>query len=133
MRLTRRFAVATLAFGLALAAAPAAFAATVGTYTDAAFKAAQQARKPVLVHVNASWCPTCAQQRPVLGEIEKDPKYKDLMVFSVDFDTQKDVVKAFGVRMQSTLIAFHGTTEEGRSTGETNPGAIRDLVAKTLQ
>jgi hypothetical protein len=34
--------------------------------------------------------------------------------------------------MQSTLIAFKGETETGRSVGETQPEWIESLVEKTL-
>ncbi len=53
------------------------------------------------------------------------------MVFRVDFDSQKDVVKAFGARMQSTLITFKGSQETGRSVGDTNPSSIAVLLDKT--
>jgi hypothetical protein len=49
----------------------------------------------------------------------------------VDFDSQKDAVKAFGARMQSTLITFKGSLETGRSVGDTNPGSIAALLDKT--
>ena len=38
-----------------------------------------------------------------------------MVYFVVDFDSQKDAVKYFGARVQSTLIAFKGETETGRS------------------
>jgi len=34
--------------------------------------------------------------------------------------------------MQSTLIAFKGKTEEARSTGVTDPAAIRALFERSL-
>jgi len=123
----RIFPIAAL---LAASAAPA-FAATVQPYTPAAFAAAQQQGKPILAHVTAPWCPTCAKQLPILSKLESDPKFSTLEVFNVDFDTQKSVLRAMGVQMQSTLIAFHGTIEEARSTGETSEAAIRTLLDKT--
>ncbi len=124
----RRFAIAiTLA---ALAAGPA-LAATEAPYTPAAFATAQKEGKPILVHVTAPWCPTCAQQRSILSKLEADPRFRDLQVFDVDFDSQKDVLRAMGVRMQSTLIAFHGAEERARSTGATSEDAIRTLLDKT--
>ena len=119
------------AFILAALAAGPALAATEAPYTQAAFATAQQEGKPILVHVTAPWCPTCAQQRPILSKLEADPKFRDLQVFDVDFDTQKDVLRAMGVRMQSTLIAFHGAQEEARSTGATSEDAIRTVLDKT--
>ena len=112
---------------------PAAQAATVAAFTQDAFAKAQQDGKPILVHVWASWCPTCKAQGPTLSAIEADPAFKGLTIYKVDFDTQKDAVKALGVKMQSTLIAFHGKTEEARSTGDTNPDSIKALAAKASQ
>ena len=48
----------------------------------------------------------------------------------VDFDSQKDAVRRFGAPMQSTLIAFKGGRETGRSVGDTNPQSIAALLAK---
>lgn len=125
--------VLLLASALALLAlARLARAATVAPFTAAAFKAAQDAGRPILVHIQASWCPTCAKQRPILGQLEAQPAFKSLAVFVVDFDTQKDVVSALHATMQSTLIAFHGTKEEARSVGVTDPAAIRALVEKAM-
>jgi thiol-disulfide isomerase/thioredoxin len=109
----------------------AAFGARAGApqpYDPQAFAAAQGADKPILVEVHASWCVTCAKQRPILAALEKTPELSHLVVFDVDFDSQKDVVRDFGVWMQSTLIVFRGRVEKGRSTGETDPEAIKALL-----
>jgi thiol-disulfide isomerase/thioredoxin len=97
-------------------------------YDSQAFAAAQTADKPILVEVHASWCAICAKQRPILAALEKTPELSDLVVFDVDFDSQKDVVRDFGVWMQSTLIVFRGRVEKGRSTGETDAAAIKALL-----
>ena len=101
-------------------------------YTEAAFVAAQTAGKPILVDTYATWCDVCARQAPILDRLRREPKYKDLVTFKVDFDTQKDVMRKFNARVQSTLICFRGTKEVGRLVGETQPEWIDDLVSKTL-
>jgi thioredoxin 1 len=95
-----------------------------------AFRAAQAAQKAILVDVTAPWCPTCRQQRPIVEQIEKERP--DLVVYEVDFDTAKGVLKQFRVQYQSTLIVFRGTKEVARSTGETDPALIRGLIAKAF-
>ena len=100
-------------------------------YDANSFAAAQAAGKPILVEIHATWCPTCKAQAPILSDLEKQDKFKNLMIFRVDFDSQKDAVKAFGARMQSTLITFKGSLETGRSVGDTNPGSIAALLDKT--
>ena len=53
-------------------------------------------------------------------------------MFKVDFDTQKDDVRAFKATSQSTLIAFKGDAETARSVGDTNPASIATLVKSAL-
>jgi len=130
--LTRRTLALSLLAAPAAWLAPAAFAAQRLAYSPAAFDAAQGAGKPILVVVHATWCPTCRAQAPILSQLESEPNYAGLVVFHVDFDAQKDALKRFGVRLQSTLIAFKGRAETGRSVGDTDPGSIAALFAKTL-
>ena len=105
------------------------FAAVAAQPFDSkSFQDAQQAGKTIVVDVTAPWCPTCKVQRPVIEGLEKEKP--NLLVYEVDFDTAKDVLKRFRVQYQSTLIVFKGATEVGRSTADTNPGSIRALIAK---
>lgn len=110
----------------------AAFAATKSLFTQSSFDASNKAGKPILVEVTAPWCPTCKAQAPILGELSSQARFKDLQTFSVDFDSQKDVLKSFNVQMQSTLIVFKGGKEVGRSTGDTKKDSIEALLAKAL-
>lgn len=99
-------------------------------FDASAFQQAQAAGKAILVDVSAPWCPTCKVQRPIVQEIEKSTP--NLVVYEVDFDSAKDVLKRFRVQSQSTLIVFKGANEVGRSTGDTNPASIKALVSKGL-
>jgi thiol-disulfide isomerase/thioredoxin len=66
----KRFAiVAGLALGMSVGAFGAVHAATVQPYQQAAFDAAQKSGEPVLIFVEASWCPTCAKERPILQQL----------------------------------------------------------------
>jgi thioredoxin-like negative regulator of GroEL len=95
------------------------------------FIAAQAEGRPILVDIWASWCPTCAAQQPIIERLAGAPEYKNLLILRVDFDTQKDVVRRFGARSQSTLIAFRGTRETGRSVGDTDEHSIAKLFRST--
>ena len=122
-----------------LAALPAAAllplparAAERAPFTDAAFDAAQAAGRPILIEVTAPWCPTCRAQKPHVDAVAADPRMREAVLLSVDFDSQKDALRRLSVRTQSTLIAFRGTQERGRATGVTDGGAIRDLLLRAL-
>lgn len=131
MRLMKILPAALLAAGLSIAAVPASQAAPeAAPFTQQAFTAAQQAGKPILVEITAPWCPVCAKQRPILSRLLSDPAFKDLTVYNIDFDSQKDAVRDMGAKMQSTLIVFNGSTEKGRSTGVSDPDAIKALLEK---
>lgn len=125
----------SVALGAALLAGPmlsVAWATTATPFSSEAFQKAQAAGKPILIEVHASWCPTCKAQAPIIGELTAQPKFKDMAVFRVDFDSQKADVKRFGAQMQSTLIVFKGATEVGRSVGETNREQIAGLLDKAM-
>lgn len=126
----RSFVLAAVAASLSFTAP--ALATETRTFDATSFAAAQKAGKPIFVAIHASWCPTCKAQKPILSELMSEPKFKDLVYFVVDFDSQKAAVKFFGARMQSTLIAFKGETETGRSVGDTDRTSIAALLNKAL-
>ena len=130
--ISRRSLVVLAIAMTSLAASPILAADEIRSFTPADFSAAQKAGKPILVEIHADWCPTCKAQAPIISELRKQPKFKELMVFRVDFDSQKDAVKQFRARSQSTLITFKGASETGRSVGDTNKGSIEALLAKAI-
>jgi thioredoxin 1 len=101
-------------------------------FTAEGFAAAKSAGKPILVEIHASWCTTCAAQKPILSSLTAQPRFKDLTVLRIDFDTQRSEVLKLGARVQSTLIVFKGQTEVGRSVGDTHLDTIAALLAKAI-
>jgi thioredoxin 1 len=136
MIFTRRFLNGALIASAAVAALAAPFASAWANsavpFSAEAFKAAQASGSPILVEIHADWCPTCKAQNPILDKLTSNTKFKDLKVFRVDFDAMKPVVKQFGAQMQSTLIVFKGTAEQGRSVGDTKEASIEALLDKSL-
>ena len=130
--LNRRHLLGALAVATALSLAPIASAADKKPFDQKAFEAAQAAGKPILVEVSAPWCPVCKAQAPILSRLKSDPKFKELVSFDIDFDSQKDLLKKFNVQKQSTLIVFKGKQEAGRSTGDTNAASIGALLEKSI-
>lgn len=110
-----------------------AAAGQIEPYSQAEFDRLTQAGQSVVVHVAATWCPTCKAQRPILEKLMKQPAYKDVTMLTVDFDSQKRIVKAFKVTMQSTLVGFKGKQEVARSVGDTTEAGLTGLFQKTLR
>ena len=101
-------------------------------FDQAAFDKAVAAGEPVVVQFHADRCPTCKAQAPILSELAKQPRFKNLVVFNVDFDSQKDALRGFKAQQPSTLIVFKGGAEMGRSVGDTNKASIEALLARAI-
>jgi thiol-disulfide isomerase/thioredoxin len=121
--ITRR-TFAALAIVLSTALAVPALASM--KFTLDALVEAQKAGKSILVEVTAPWCPVCRAQKVALGDLGKQQRFNSLVKFEVDFDTQKDALKALNAKMQSTLIVM------GRLVGDANKQSIEALLAKAL-
>ena len=101
-------------------------------FTQAEFDRLQQQGAPILISIHAEWCPTCRAQAPIVKKLLEQEEFKPIHALRVDFDQQKDVVKAFKAIKQSTLIVFKGGKEVDRSLGVTSESAIEGLLRKAL-
>ena len=131
MHLSRR----AIFFGVIAACALGSFAANAAErkiFEAKAFQAAQDSGKSILVHVTAPWCGECKIQKPIVANLADRPEFKSLTIFEVDFDTQKDALRALRVPKQSTLITFKGKVETGRSVGVTRRESIQELMNKAI-
>lgn len=90
------------------------------------------AGKSVVLDISATWCPTCKAQKPIIDGLMKQPAYKDVTLMTIDFDANKPALKQFKVTMQSTLVAFKGAKEVGRSVGDTSPDGLEGLIKKSV-
>ncbi len=123
-------ALAALSFAVAALATPAA-AKPVKPFSVAALAAAQAHGDAVLVDAFAPWCPICRAQAPTIESMTTDPAYARVQILHLDYDHQAAEKKLLGIKMQSTLIAFHGRRETGRLVGVTDPAQIRQLAASS--
>jgi thioredoxin len=119
--------------GAAIASSAPASAAEVRSFDPKVFAAAQARGRPILIDVHADWCPTCRAQAPVVSDIIRQPAYRKLVVFKLNFDDQEADWRRLNVYRQSTLIAFHGKVEKGRSVGDTDPNRLSRLIGSTLK
>lgn len=127
--LVRLLATAALTAGWA---GDGSLAAERVRFDRAAFDAALAAGGPVLIDIFAPWCSTCRAQGAVLDDLFGSPEYAAFTVFVVDYDSEKDIMRSFGVQQRSTLIAFSGGAEVGRVIGDTRPAVIEALLAAAI-
>ncbi len=130
-RLMKLFKIAAL-FLLSISA-HAALAGEIKPYSQAEFDKLAAEGKPILLDFRADWCVTCAAQAPVIQELMTQSKYKDLTTFTIDFDRDTVLLKAYNVGLQSTLIVLTGKQEEDRSVGDTKREAIERLLNRVVR
>jgi thiol:disulfide interchange protein len=109
-----------------------ALAGEIKPYRQAEFDKLAAEGKPILLDIRADWCPTCAAQAPVIRELMAQSKYKDLTTFTIDFDKDTALLKAYNVSFQSTLIVLTGKQEVGRSVGDTTRADIEHLLSNVV-
>jgi thioredoxin 1 len=127
--MTRRF---VLAAAILSSGTFNVFAADRHVYEQKAFEAARDAGKPILVHVTAPWCGECKVQKPIVAVLAQQSEYANLTIFDVDFDSQKDALRALSVQTQSTLLIYKNKAEVTRAVGITRRDAIEDVLKTAL-
>jgi thioredoxin 1 len=106
----------------------AALAGEIKPYNQAEVDKLAAEGKPILLDFRADWCTMCAAQAPVIRELMAQGKYQDLTAFTIDFDRDTALLKAYNVELQSTLIVLTGKHEKGRSVGDTSREGIDRLL-----
>jgi thiol-disulfide isomerase/thioredoxin len=101
-------------------------------FDQATFDGLVKSGKPMLVMIHADWCPTCRAEAAIVADLLKSPPLSGISVLRVDFDRQTGVVKAFGAKMQSTLIVFRNGREIARSVGDSNRDSIEALLRRAI-
>lgn len=110
----------------------AAFAGEPIAFASSNFAAAQEAGAPTVVHIDATWCPTCRAQKPILSKLLVEPRFKSVKAFTVDYDSEKPVMRQLSAPDRSTILVFAKGKEVARSTGDTTEDKIAALIEKAL-
>lgn len=105
-----------------------AVAGEVRNFDRGEFDYAQHNGRRVMLVIGSRWDPTGQSGFWAMDNIARDMLYPDVIFFRVDFNRQKDVLRALGVYDDSTVIVFRGTQERGRVSGEIDEEGMRRLL-----
>ena len=118
------WAVPLLLFSIALYLGAGAVSREAERFTPERFAALQAEEALVLVEIHATWCVTCRRQREIVRRYREAHPEVDLVLLSIDFDTQKPAVEALGAKYQSTLALYRGRERLWYSVAETREEVI---------
>ncbi|MCC5856022.1 MAG: thioredoxin family protein [Idiomarina sp.] len=99
-------------------------------FTESAFRNAQQENKLILVDVYATWCSTCARQQRALNSYFENNPDSEIVVFEVDFDSQKEWVSYFNAPRQSTFALYRGEEQLWFAVAQTRQRVINSELSK---
>jgi len=101
-------------------------------FDEAAFQEARESGQTVYVDFHATWCPTCAKQKPILEKLLGESEFEEVVAFVADYDKSTDLEREMRITSQSTIVVFQGDEEVARSTGVTDEGQLRELLREGL-
>lgn len=87
-----------------------------------------EAKVPVLVDFNATWCPPCQALHPILEEIADEGG--DYKIVTVDIDDQEDLAQKYGVSSIPCLVFFKDGEETDRKIGLQPKKRIIKMLSK---
>ncbi|MBI4053118.1 MAG: thioredoxin family protein [Candidatus Diapherotrites archaeon] len=86
-------------------------------FSQAAYEQAKAGGKIIFLEFYANWCPTCAQQKPVLESTFQELDGGKVIAFQVNYndsdtdDSERALAKKFGITYQHTHIITNASEE----------------------
>jgi thioredoxin 1 len=94
-------------------------------YSKASYDASAKSKR--VLFFKASWCPTCnAADADFKASLSTLPK--DVVVFKVDYDTEKELKAQYGIVSQHTYVYVDAV---GKAVKKWNGGATAEVVSNT--
>ncbi len=121
-----------LAAFVALVSGTSFAAQEFAAYSKPAFEQAQAESKPVIVHVHADWCSTCAKQVPALSKILNDPSLAGVEALRVNYDKDRDFLMMNRIPNQSVILVFKNGKEVLRMNGVTDATQMLTKIKSVL-
>jgi thioredoxin 1 len=117
---------------LSFVLASGAQAANKVPFDAAAFRAARDSGKPVVLQVAATWCGPCQKMKRAVSELVERPEFNNVMIFEADYDANKEDLRQLDAYHVTTLVVYRDKAEVQRVVGETRPEMIEPLLRKAM-
>ncbi len=124
--------IARLLSGLVLSlACSAVLALEILPYSAQAVAAARDADEPYALQFHSEWCATCKEQTRVFKLLAEESGL-DMKLFIVDFDHDRNTVRAYKVPVSAVVIVFRGKVERARLFAVSDRDKLRDGLKKAF-
>ena len=99
--------------------------------TDDVFKSeVLEAKEPVLVDFNATWCGPCKMMAPIFDELSEE--YQNVKFISCDVDECPETAREYGIMSIPTMMMFKNGKPSDPVIGAQPKKNLTDLIGKFL-
>jgi thioredoxin 1 len=99
-------------------------------FTIEAFEKAQKNGKTVVVYSWNKYCTTCAKQKPILLQAEKD--FEDFLFLNYEQTKHENIAKFLNISYWSTIAVYKNNKQVSEAIGISNKDEIYTLIKKGI-
>ena len=99
-------------------------------FTIEKFEEAKKNGKTIVVTAWAKYCGTCAKQKTVLDQAEKD--FENVMFLYYNHPKMKEIANYLKIDYRSTILVYKGNKEVSRTLGQLDKSAIYSNIKKGI-
>ena len=99
-------------------------------FTIQKFEAAKKNGETIVVTAWAKYCGTCAKQKILLDQAEKD--FKNVLFLYYNHPKMKDIAKYLKIDHRRTILVYKGNEEVSRTLGQLDSSVIYSNIEKGI-
>ena len=103
----------------------------VKEFDTAAFRAAMQEKKALVVDFWATWCGPCRMLAPVMEELSGEYEGKADFV-KIDVDENPDLAREYSIMSIPCVMVFKGGALAGKNVGFAPKDAMKEFIDKHI-
>ena len=103
----------------------------VKTFDGAAFRAAMEEKKTLVVDFWATWCGPCRMLAPVMEKLSDEYAGRAEFV-KIDVDENPDLAREYGIMSIPCVMVFKGGALAGKNVGFVPQSAMKEFIDRYL-
>ncbi len=103
----------------------------VKTFDGAAFRAAMEEKKTLVVDFWATWCGPCRMLAPVMEKLSDEYAGRAEFV-KIDVDENPDLAREYGIMSIPCVMVFKGGALAGKNVGFVPQSAMKEFIDRYI-
>ncbi len=103
----------------------------INSFDTAAFRAAMDEKKTLVVDFYADWCGPCRMLGPVMEDISEELSDKAQFV-KINVDDNPDLAREYGIMSIPCVMVFKGGELAGKNLGFVPKAAMKEFIEKNI-